>query len=194
MKRRLKRNPVEVAVVTAMMRDMVRTLAMRSHMLEDGEDVRDLLTEYTFVLGLGAQTSLVLNDDLARTKRLHACHFRPAATPRSRPKRGDPIGRRRASERASERGWKDSASQRLLGGIIGGSAGTILVGKFRVWEPRQATRWMEATADDHRAVLRPTGMVVLRVELVDRIPAVLGIGIVGGILQHDRGAGAASGV
>lgn len=72
MKRRLKRNPIEIAVVTEMMRDMVRTLAMRSHMLEDGDDVRDLLTEYTFVLGLGAQTSLVLNDDLARTKRLHA--------------------------------------------------------------------------------------------------------------------------
>ncbi len=72
MKRRLKKNPVEMAVIKALMQDMVRTLAMRSHMLEDGEDVRDLLTEYTFVLGLGAQTSLVLNDDLARTKRLHA--------------------------------------------------------------------------------------------------------------------------
>ena len=45
-------------------------------------------------------------------------------------------------------------------------------------------------ADGCLVVLLPKGMVVLRVELVDRIPMVLGVGVAGGIDQLDRGTDA----
>lgn len=70
MKRR-KTSPVAKAVAKKAMGAHLADIAIKAHLTPDGTVDRELLAQFAFVLGLGAQVSLNVGGD-ARTKRLHA--------------------------------------------------------------------------------------------------------------------------
>ena len=71
-KRKSKTNPVLRAVVTEGMRKTLADIAIKAHLTPDGGIDPILIAEFAFVIGLGAEVSMNLADDVARTKRLHA--------------------------------------------------------------------------------------------------------------------------
>lgn len=71
MKRR-KTSLVAKAVAKKAMAAHLADLAIKAHLTADGQRDRDLLSQFAFILGLGAQVSINLGNDEARTKRLHA--------------------------------------------------------------------------------------------------------------------------
>lgn len=70
--KRSRVNPVARAVAKKTMGDQLRDLAIKAHMTQDGEIDQDLLGQFAFVIGVGAQVSLTLGGDIPRTKRMHA--------------------------------------------------------------------------------------------------------------------------
>lgn len=71
MKRR-KTSPVAKAVAKQRMGDLLRDLAIKAHLTAVGQVDRDLLAQFAFVIGIGAEVSIKLDDDLTRTKRMHS--------------------------------------------------------------------------------------------------------------------------
>lgn len=70
--RKRKTNPILRAVVIEGMRKTLGDIAIKGHMTQDGEKAPILIAEYAFVIGLGAEVSMAMNDDESRTRRLHS--------------------------------------------------------------------------------------------------------------------------
>lgn len=72
MKKRLsKTNPVLRAVVTEGMRKTLADIAIKAHLTPDGEVDRFLIAEFAFVIGLGAEVAIAMQDE-QRARRLHS--------------------------------------------------------------------------------------------------------------------------
>ena len=71
-KRKTKTNPVLRAVVTEGMRKTLADIAIKAHLTPDGGIDPILIAEFAFVIGLGAEVSFAMDDDEARTRRLHS--------------------------------------------------------------------------------------------------------------------------
>ena len=71
-KRKSKTNPVLRAVVTEGMRKTLADIAIKAHLTADGGIDPILIAEFACVIGLGAEVSCALDDDEARTRRLHS--------------------------------------------------------------------------------------------------------------------------
>ena len=67
-----KRSLVTVAVEQYRMRRVLDDIAIRAYLTLDGAIDRELIAQFVFLIGLGAEVSMNLADDLERTKRLHA--------------------------------------------------------------------------------------------------------------------------
>ncbi len=70
--RKRKTNPILRAVVIEGMRKTLRDIALKGHLTPDGGIDPILIAEYAFVIGLGAEVSIAMGDDEARTRRLHS--------------------------------------------------------------------------------------------------------------------------
>ena len=71
-KARSKVSPVALALVLDSTRKLVGEITIKAHLTPDGMKDLDLIAQFAFIIGLGAEVSLALGDDLARTKRLHS--------------------------------------------------------------------------------------------------------------------------
>lgn len=67
---RSRENPTARAVAKQRMGALLRDIAIKAHLTADGAVDRDLLANFVFVVGLGAEVSMQL-PDVERTKRLH---------------------------------------------------------------------------------------------------------------------------
>ena len=72
MKRRSRENPIARAVAKRRMGSLLADIAIKAHLTADDQVDRDLIANLAFVIGLGAEVSVRLDNDLDRTKRLHA--------------------------------------------------------------------------------------------------------------------------
>ncbi len=54
------------------MGSLLADIAIKAHLTADGQVDRDLIANLAFIIGLGAEVSVRLDNDLDRTKRLHA--------------------------------------------------------------------------------------------------------------------------
>lgn len=72
MKRRGRENPIARAVAKRRMGSLLADIAIKAHLTADGQVDRDLIANLAFIIGLGAEVSVRLDNDLDRTKRLHA--------------------------------------------------------------------------------------------------------------------------
>ena len=70
-KRKSKTNPVLRAVVTEGMRKTLGDLAIKAHLTPDGCIDRVLIAEFAFVIGLGAEVAIAMQDE-HRARRLHS--------------------------------------------------------------------------------------------------------------------------
>lgn len=70
-KRKSKTNPVLRAVVTEGMRKTLADIAIKAHLTPDGEVDRVLIAEFAFVIGLGAEVAIAMQDE-QRARRLHS--------------------------------------------------------------------------------------------------------------------------
>lgn len=70
--RKRKTNPILRAVVIEGMRKTLGDIAIKGHLTPDGGIDPILIAEYAFVIGLGADVSIAMGDDEARTRRLHS--------------------------------------------------------------------------------------------------------------------------
>ena len=70
-KRKSKTNPVLRAVVTEGMRKTLADIAIKAHLTPDGEVDRFLIAEFAFVVGLGAEVAIAMQDE-QRARRLHS--------------------------------------------------------------------------------------------------------------------------
>ena len=70
-KRKIKTNPVLRAVVTEGMRKTLADIAIKAHLTPDGEVDRVLIAEFAFVIGLGAEVAIAMQDE-QRARRLHS--------------------------------------------------------------------------------------------------------------------------
>ena len=70
-KRKSKTNPVLRAVVTEGMRKTLVDIAIKAHLTPDGGIDRILIAEYAFVIGLGAEVAIAMQDE-QRARRLHS--------------------------------------------------------------------------------------------------------------------------
>ena len=70
-KRKSKTNPVLRAVVTEGMRKTLVDIAIKAHLTPDGEVDRFLIAEFAFVIGLGAEVAIAMQDE-QRARRLHS--------------------------------------------------------------------------------------------------------------------------
>ena len=70
-KRKTKTNPVLRAVVTEGMRKTLADIAIKAHLTPDGEVDRFLIAEFAFVIGLGAEVAIAMQDE-QRARRLHS--------------------------------------------------------------------------------------------------------------------------
>ena len=70
-KRKSKTNPVLRAVVTEGMRKTLADIAIKAHLTPDGEVDRFLIAEFAFVIGLGADVAIAMQDE-QRARRLHS--------------------------------------------------------------------------------------------------------------------------
>ena len=70
-KRKIKTNPVLRAVVTEGMRKTLSDIAIKAHLTPDGEVDRFLIAEFAFVIGLGAEVAIAMQDE-QRARRLHS--------------------------------------------------------------------------------------------------------------------------
>ena len=70
-KRKSKTNPVLRAVVTEGMRTTLADIAIKAHLTPDGEVDRFLIAEFAFVIGLGAEVAIAMQDE-QRARRLHS--------------------------------------------------------------------------------------------------------------------------
>ena len=70
-KRKIKTNPVLRAVVTEGMRKTLADIAIKAHLTPDGEVDRFLIAEFAFVIGLGAEVAIAMQDE-QRARRLHS--------------------------------------------------------------------------------------------------------------------------
>ena len=66
-----KTNPVLRAVVTEGMRKTLADIAIKAHLTPDGEVDRFLIAEFAFVIGLGAEVAIAMQDE-QRARRLHS--------------------------------------------------------------------------------------------------------------------------
>lgn len=66
-----KTNPVLRAVVTEGMRKTLVDIAIKAHLTPDGEVDRFLIAEFAFVIGLGAEVAIAMQDE-QRARRLHS--------------------------------------------------------------------------------------------------------------------------
>lgn len=69
---RAKSSPVKAALELAVVRDSMKSLAIRVYMTADGEVDRDLLSQLVFLIGMGAEVASNVPDLAARAKALHA--------------------------------------------------------------------------------------------------------------------------
>ena len=67
---RSRENPIARAVAKQRMGALLRDIAIKAHLTADGAVDRDLLANFVFIIGVGAEVSMQL-PDVARTKRLH---------------------------------------------------------------------------------------------------------------------------
>ena len=67
-----KRSPVTAAVEQRRTRRMVDDIGIKAYLTPDGGIDHELIAQFVFLIGLGAEVSMNLADDVARTKRLHA--------------------------------------------------------------------------------------------------------------------------
>ena len=72
MKRRSRENPIARAVAKRRMGSLLADIAIKAHLTADGQVDRDLIANLAFIIGLGAEVSVRLDNDLDRAKRLHA--------------------------------------------------------------------------------------------------------------------------
>ena len=70
-KRKSKTNPVLRAVVTEGMRKTLADIAIKAHLTPDGDVDRFLIAEFAFVIGLGAEVAIAMQDE-QRARRLHS--------------------------------------------------------------------------------------------------------------------------
>lgn len=70
-KRKSKTNPVLRAVVTEGMRKTLADIAIKAHLTRDGGIDRVLIAEFAFVIGLGAEVAIAMQDE-QRARRLHS--------------------------------------------------------------------------------------------------------------------------
>ena len=70
-KRKSTTNPVLRAVVTEGMRKTLADIAIKAHLTPDGEVDRFLIAEFAFVIGLGAEVAIAMQDE-QRARRLHS--------------------------------------------------------------------------------------------------------------------------
>ena len=70
-KRKSKTNPVLRAVVTEGMRKTLADIAIKAHLTPDGEVDRFLIAEFAFVIGLGSEVAIAMQDE-QRARRLHS--------------------------------------------------------------------------------------------------------------------------
>lgn len=70
-KRKSKTNPVLRAVVTEGMRKTLADIAIKAHLTPDGGIDRVLIAEFAFVIGLGADVAIAMQDE-QRARRLHS--------------------------------------------------------------------------------------------------------------------------
>ena len=70
-KRKITTNPVLRAVVTEGMRKTLADIAIKAHLTPDGEVDRFLIAEFAFVIGLGAEVAIAMQDE-QRARRLHS--------------------------------------------------------------------------------------------------------------------------
>ena len=70
-KRKSKTNPVLRAVVTEGMRKTLADIAIKAHLTPDGGIDRVLIAEFAFVIGLGAEVAIAMQDE-QRARRLHS--------------------------------------------------------------------------------------------------------------------------
>lgn len=69
---RAKSNPVRAALELAVVRDSMKSLAIRVYMTADGEVDRDLLSQLVFLIGLGAEVAMNVPGPIERAKSMHA--------------------------------------------------------------------------------------------------------------------------
>lgn len=70
-KRKSKTNPVLRAVVTEGMRKTLADIAIKAHLTPDGGIDRVMIAEFAFVIGLGAEVAIAMQDE-QRARRLHS--------------------------------------------------------------------------------------------------------------------------
>ncbi len=70
-KRKTKTNPVLRAVVTEGMRKTLADIAIKAHLTPDGGIDRVMIAEFAFVIGLGAEVAIAMQDE-QRARRLHS--------------------------------------------------------------------------------------------------------------------------
>ena len=70
-KRKSKTNPVLRAVVTEGMRKTLVNIAIKAHLTPDGGIDPILIAEFAFVIGLGAEVAIAMQDE-QRARRLHS--------------------------------------------------------------------------------------------------------------------------
>ena len=70
-KRKSKTNPVLRAVVAEGMRKTLADIAIKAHLTPDGGIDRVLIAEFAFVIGLGAEVAIAMQDE-QRARRLHS--------------------------------------------------------------------------------------------------------------------------
>ena len=70
-KRKSKTNPVLRAVVTEGMRKTLADIAIKAHLTPDGGIDPVLIAEFAFVIGLGAEVAIAMQDE-QRARRLHS--------------------------------------------------------------------------------------------------------------------------
>ena len=70
-KRKSKTNPVLRAVVTEGMRKTLADIAIKAHLTPDGGIDPILIAEFAFVIGLGAEVAIAMQDE-QRARRLHS--------------------------------------------------------------------------------------------------------------------------
>ena len=66
-----KRSPVTAAVAQRRMRRMVDDIGIKAYLTPDGGVDRELIAQFVFLIGLGAEVSCAMADDEERTRRLH---------------------------------------------------------------------------------------------------------------------------
>ena len=66
-----KRSLVTVAVEQYRMRRVLDDIAIRAYLTLDGAIDRELIAQFVFLIGLGAEVSCAMADDEERTRRLH---------------------------------------------------------------------------------------------------------------------------